>query len=321
VFVTSDSPNSTTTKTSIVTKNAVFSTGVVYLVGIIACVFIVFKYNFEINNVRNTIKSQVDIEATNAAKSISNQFNYLFNSLETISKLSGVQNMYASQKGLNESDQAVVQGLYSLISKEVIIGDNSLYSLSDSDNFHRAGLVFSMPLYGLDNKLAGIVSGVFLSQTLQELLQTSHNVIQNEALGFNLRGGDVHDAMGLSIPVQGQEFSEQYLEKNNLLYAKRYDLNMQDSRGGWILTSQYSMDEYWQDSKVETTQLFTFVVLLATLLLSWRMALLIRYYADQKNSVDKYNVELKKKFSLATQHCNLAKRNPVRYCQMLLMEY
>ena len=57
-----------------------------------------------------------------------------------------------------------------LSSQEIITCDNSQYSLSDPNDANRSGLVYSVPFYGLDGQLKGLVSAVVLTNNIRKLL-------------------------------------------------------------------------------------------------------------------------------------------------------
>jgi len=67
-----------------------------------------------------------------------------------------------------------------LISTEVITCDNSLLTPHRPNDHDRSGLVFSVPYFGQDGKLSGMVSGVLLIRILENHINKGNYILTND---------------------------------------------------------------------------------------------------------------------------------------------
>lgn len=97
------------------------------------------------------------------------------------------------------ASESSIQGLdYPLrVSAEVVTCDNSRYDPAHPDDRDRSGLVLSVPMYGADGALKGMVSAVILSGAVRDLLPAGPELaLGSPTLGWFARadGGDAWDA-------------------------------------------------------------------------------------------------------------------------------
>ncbi|MEK6701909.1 MAG: ATP-binding protein [Planctomycetota bacterium] len=84
------------------------------------------------------------------------------------------------------ADESSIKGLEypAVIGPQVVTCDNSRFHVDHPNDQDRSGLVYSVPFYAPDGKLKGCVSGVILSASLGDLLETGDYAISSPDYGF-----------------------------------------------------------------------------------------------------------------------------------------
>ena len=126
---------------------------------------------------------------------------------------------------------------------------NTIRQKQDSD---RAGLVFSVPFFGQDGKLAGSISAIILSGVLRGITESEdYSLIsplaeyisvpfpRNKNIKLMLRAAD-------SIPAATTIFSETVTVKTN------------DARGMWQLHMKYPVIKYYSDAQFRAKRIFEY---------------------------------------------------------------
>ena len=144
----------------------------------------------------------------------------------------------------------VVRGLdYPMISgPEVVTCDNSRYSPAHPDDRDRSGLVFSVPYFGADGRLEGMVSAVMLTLALRDLLHDS---------GYALHHRDNAYVAGARTPGPWQSAGEHIaLDRPDpaLLYSDVLPLRTHDESGAWSLWVGFPNERYWARADVQAAQ-------------------------------------------------------------------
>ena len=134
---------------------------------------------------------------------------------------------------------------------EIITSDNAntIRQKQDSD---RAGLVFSVPFFGQDGKLAGSISAIILSSVLRGITESedyslisplaeyiSASFPRNKNIKLMLHAAD-------SIPAATTIFSETVTVKTN------------DARGMWQLHVKYPVIKYYSDAQFRAKRIFEY---------------------------------------------------------------
>ena len=69
---------------------------------------------------------------------------------------------------------------------EVITCDNTRYSPSRPNDEDRKGLVYSVPFYGLDGTLHGVVSAVILTSAVKDMLPIESLILYNDDYKYSV---------------------------------------------------------------------------------------------------------------------------------------
>jgi len=113
--------------------------------------------------------------------------------------------------------------------KEVLICDNSRFSPAYPNDKDRSGLVYSVPFYGSLDKFKGVITAMFLSYSLRDLLPSSNYAIYNNISKY------------LILPKEeGQpQKSINWIKSNrsdpNLIFSKNIHLSVKDNKNNWVL--------------------------------------------------------------------------------------
>lgn len=138
-----------------------------------------------------------------------------------------------------------------LCGPQVLTCDNTEYEQTHKDN-DRAGVIFSVPFYGNDNELRGVVSAVVRTNLLRNLLPESNVALINK--GFELF---------LPSLKSGQETtSRNYVERRipdpSLVYSEVVDLVAIDPRSKWQFWVGKPVSEFSQSAEAIKTQQFAY---------------------------------------------------------------
>ena len=131
-----------------------------------------------------------------------------------------------------------------IASKEVLTCDNTRYSPANPKDSDRFGLVYSVPFFGADGSLKGIVSAVILSAVLREMLPGGMYALNNTQHGYSAGGS----GEGLWHRYANEVAKDQ--PAPDLLYSDVQTLEVKDIAGRWTLWSGQPDSNYWQRTDV-----------------------------------------------------------------------
>ncbi len=116
-----------------------------------------------------------------------------------------------------------------LIGPEVITCDNTRYSPSKPDDRDRMGLVYSVPFYGEDGRLSGIISAVLLTLAVRDMLPGGAHALVNLETAY-LAGSkdDGPWANSRELALAGKP-------NERLVYSEVVDLNLPTLTDRWKL--------------------------------------------------------------------------------------
>ncbi len=155
-----------------------------------------------------------------------------------------------------------------LSSPEVITCDNRYYSARAPDDRDRSGIVYSVPVFGLDGTLRGCVSGVVLTHALQRCLPDSYYAVLNSTHGY------------LAGPLVEGVWSEHRADVEagraaaDLAYSALQPMRVVDHDGGWRLWVGRPNDEF--ELSPEVIRAFTTAVVLGIVGLGLATGLALR---------------------------------------------
>jgi len=143
-------------------------------------------------------------------------------------------------------------------SPEVVTCDNRRFSPVRPDDHDRSGLVYSVPFYGPDGDLKGMVSGVILSHVLRDMLVQGNYVIRNRHHDYTItpsKPGAWQKSQRSIAAVQPDPA---------LMYSDVIKVRFPDAQDEWYLWAGTSSSAFWASPVVQAKQSFLLAVLLAT---------------------------------------------------------
>jgi len=130
-----------------------------------------------------------------------------------------------------------------LSSPELITCDNTQY-IGTGKDADRSGLVFSVPFYDKDGKLAGLIAGMILSSALKSLLPSSNLALVNDGYHYaNLSQGSDSLAAAFEGLSNGKE-------DPTLAYNEVLPIAQRDYRSPWRIWAGASQQEFQQAREV-----------------------------------------------------------------------
>ena len=122
-----------------------------------------------------------------------------------------------------------------LISPEVVTCDNTRYSPARPDDRDRSGLIYSVPFYSAEGRLAGCVSGIVLTHTLRDQLPSEEHTLTCAARGYRVQSS--------LDPLQAAGAGE--------IFQEALPLDVVDAPGvPWALHSRPAAAEFWSQAEV-----------------------------------------------------------------------
>ncbi|TPK79055.1 ATP-binding protein [Mesorhizobium sp. B2-4-17] len=171
-----------------------------------------------------------------------------------------------------------------IASREVITCDNTHYSPTAPDDDNRKGLVYSVPFFGFDGKLRGIVTAVVLSDVLTEILPNDGYALSNDRLGFYRGSRDGQ------LWRQVSPRTEAGLD--NVAYGSSTPLDFPDVGGGWSLWSVVPTAVFLKSPAVQSINERFRTEVIILILGSVALAAALRWLAYRGSTVERHNREL-----------------------------
>ncbi len=137
-----------------------------------------------------------------------------------------------------------------VVSEEITTADNSEYNQTKKES-DRAGVVFSVPIYGLGGNLKGVVSTIVRSNSLRALQSDSVYSLTSFFGGYSTNAN-----IGFSTKGEDWQPSLLGLQQDQKFYLKTAVFK-QDPRGGWQLQRGYSAKEFYNSQEFISIQTFT----------------------------------------------------------------
>jgi signal transduction histidine kinase len=165
---------------------------------------------------------------------------------------------------------------------ELITCDNTnfVHTGKDAD---RSGVILSVPFYGSDGNIKGLVSLIVLSSALGDLLPAPHYALVNS--GYNYANlGTGAQAMATSL-----SWIQQSSPDPSLIYSEVIPLTQVDSRSPWKVWSGLSNEEFFTSSaaiSADQTRQFNYVAIIFIALAVGSFVSLILRHLDQSRTLN-----------------------------------
>ncbi len=175
---------------------------------------------------------------------------------------------------------------------EVITCDNSKYIVTHKDA-SRSGIMFSVPFFGSNGEIKGMISAIILTNALKAMLPTQHFALVNPGNNY----------VTLGDGAQAMESSHSFIEKASadpaLIYSEVLPLSVQDSRNPWYVWSGLPNETFLNSTAVNFANDARRNSFLALLLFSLGTAIFIYMMQKYLNQSALMNEQLKKNHEIA----------------------
>ena len=167
--------------------------------------------------------------------------------------------------------ETFVNGLIypSISGPEVITCDNSRYKPSNPNDADRSGLVISVPFFGENGELRGMVSGVILTSVLTDVLPNGNFGLLNR--GHKLSA--TRDSSGTFASNKELALSGQPLK--SAIYSKVIRLRLPDAQYRWELWTAQPNSAFYNRKDVQTAYSFRFAAIGVSLFIMIGMLLFV----------------------------------------------
>jgi signal transduction histidine kinase len=138
---------------------------------------------------------------------------------------------YPTRDKINSLDVPFISG------PEVITCDNTTF-INTGNDADRSGILFSVPFYGTDGNIKGLVSAIILTSALRDLLPAPHFALLNPGNHYaNLANGAQKMASSRTWILAAKS-------DPSLYYSEVIPLPVQDSRNPWFVWSGLSNESF-----------------------------------------------------------------------------
>jgi signal transduction histidine kinase/CheY-like chemotaxis protein len=185
-------------------------------------------------------------------------------------------------------------------SREVVTCDNTHYSPTTHNEEARKGFVYSVPFYGVDGNLRGIVTAVVLSDVLTGILPSDGYALSNDRLGF-YKGSQ-------QGPLWKQVSPHDHPDPDEVVYTNSIPLEFPDLAGGWTLWSVVPESAFLGSPAVKSINAHFRTESITLILGCMALAVALRWLAHRGSTVEQHNRELALRIEERTAELANAKR-------------
>ncbi len=164
-----------------------------------------------------------------------------------------------------------------LIGGEVITCDNSQMSINHLNDRDRSGIVYSLPFYGMDGQLRGMVSGVVLTNVLRGFITDNNYTLINAGNAYRVSAVAANDHSGITNSVPG-------VSANSLVYSDVLPIKVNETVGPWQLLVEVPEQAFWSLPQVQSSIQWTNYAHVGVLVIS--LALLLMFSAQRRQRIE-----------------------------------
>lgn len=164
---------------------------------------------------------------------------------QLVEQLSWFKQKFPESNAINGLDLPMVSG------SEVITCDNTVFvtTMRDAD---RSGIIFSVPFFGIDGKLKGVVSAIIRSNILRELLPSTNFALINAENNLILTASDSGQEIASYTAVSSGK------PDSSLIYSEVLSLSTHDPQSTWLLWAGHPDSSFFDSPEARSVRLFQF---------------------------------------------------------------
>ncbi len=205
--------------------------------------------------------------------------------------------------------------------REVITCDNTRYSPSKPDERDRTGLVYSVPFYGMDGVLRGMVSAVILTSAVKDMLPAESFVLHNPRYRY-IVGRDKNVSQRIASTS-----APQATMKAGLLYSEAIKLDITDLTGGWTLWAGLHDRNYWSSAgavsasaKAATQDLIIIIMAIVFTIIIYTVGEKYRAAQASRRELEACIAERTRDLAAATEASNAANKAKSQFLSVMSHE-
>lgn len=192
-------------------------------------------------------------------------------------QLAWFQQHYPNEGDVNKLSYPALSG------EEVITCDNSMVHPERQNDQDRSGMVYSVPFYGTDGRIQGMVSGVVLTNVLRQQISNRHYYLFNKNYNYYV----TRDRAGIS--AENQEFIRQGKPRADLIYSDVLPLAITDKRGEWQMWIGIPDDVFWGSARVKHEVQLLVVTIVTVMSLTMALLLMMGRQRHQREVMEAAN--------------------------------
>jgi len=175
---------------------------------------------------------------------------------------------YPDEKNISDLSYPALSG------KEVITCDNSMLVPGNLNDRDRSGIVYSVPFYGTDDRLKGMVSGVVLSNILRGFIMNRHYSLENTRTGYHLSHAP-EDRLAATT--------------GDIIYSVVLPINIVDHTGEWQLEVAVPEEEFWSLPQVKSAFNQTVLSIVTVIIITLAVLTMIGSMRQQRLAIQRAN--------------------------------
>jgi signal transduction histidine kinase len=185
-----------------------------------------------------------------------------------------------------------------LLGPEVITCDNTNFSETMPNDEDRKGLVYSVPFYRPDGRLAGIISAVVLTLTIRDQLPPGAYQISNA----------VHEVSIANGADQGTPTLSSLRSGGSTAYSDIHELSLRDITGAWKLRNGFTEADFWRHPDVVASKDRAFLRHAANAIAFVAMSGLLALFLIRQSDTDRRNTILEGRIVERTRDLETARK-------------
>lgn len=190
---------------------------------------------------------------------------------------------YPTEASFSELQYPAISG------PEVITCDNTYFNPYHPNNSNRSGIVYSVPFYGMDGKLKGMVSGVVLTKVLLSLIPDANYVLVNTEHNY------IITPQTNGLWRQSLDSIRKGIPDDDLFSSSVVNLPIIDKGRNWKLWTGYTKDKFLESDEIIAYKRNKYLLIITVILFAISFYVIARQQHRTRLFIMNQNEYLEKK--------------------------
>ncbi len=155
--------------------------------------------------------------------------------------------------------------------KEVLTCDNTRYSPGLRNDEARSGLVYSLPFYDMDGGFKGVISAIFLTDVLRDIIGARNYALVNTAYNQVV----LPNQPSVHLQDEVKQITASSRHRGDALYSEMFDLNIIDGDSRWQLWALPPDAAFKSSTDVQTISRYQIMGYIAVFIITLSVVILI----------------------------------------------